>query len=107
MPLRARLVVHAVLSGQSNSGYVNVTYYVQRNGKIKYLGSATTKFAREVLLKAAQHKGEKKEDELIEEGIATILGAVDEKYSIIDKMLEDAEDIFIMGMKGLTAVLLY
>jgi len=106
-PEDVRFTIRVSFLGQSDSGYVDVTYYVQRDGVIKYLGKTTTKFAREVLLRAVQHKGGKKEDELIEEGVATILRAVDEKYSIIDKMLGDAEDIFIMGMKGLTAVLLY
>jgi hypothetical protein len=36
-----------------------------------------------------------------------ILDAVGKKISIIDRMLEDAEDIFIKGLKELTAVFLY
>lgn len=103
----SRFMIEISFLSQSDSGYVDVTYYVQGDGRIRYLGKASTKFAREVLLKATPHKGGKKEDELIEEGIATILSAVNEKYSIIDRMLASAEDVFIKGMKGLTAVLLY
>lgn len=102
---RFGIVVH--FPSRSGIGVMDVTFYVQKDGTARYLGKSTEKIARETILRAIPHESGRKEDEIVEEGIRMILDAVGKKISIIDKMLEDAEDIFIKGLKELTAVFLY